>query len=178
MSLSVRTCFFLYALFCLGLLGSGLILGEVARLQPCHLCNLQRLYYMLMALFALCGAIGPRQRRLWAALVALMALGGMITAIQQSWMQFMPQQATECGFGEPTLAEQLIDWLGMQWPAMFMVTGFCTVKDWTFLGLSLANWSTFCFLGLFLVAGGIFFWRNFHSRWLAIDEGFLHIRWK
>ena len=66
MHFSVRRCFSVYALFCLGLVGCGLILGEVARLHPCHLCNLQRLYYLLAAFFALCGALWPNQRRLWA----------------------------------------------------------------------------------------------------------------
>ena len=77
MRFSVRNCFSIYALFCLSLVVSGLILGEVARLHPCHLCNLQRLYYLLAAFFAFCGALWPSQRRLWAALVALMTLGGM-----------------------------------------------------------------------------------------------------
>ena len=160
MRFSVRNCFSIYALFCLSLVVSGLILGEVARLHPCHLCNLQRLYYLLAAFFAFCGALWPGQRRLWAALVALMTLGGMITAIEQSWMEYAPQQVTECGFGEPTLAEQLINWLGTLWPMMFMVTGFCTQQDWTFLGLSLANWSVLTFLFLFVVAVLIFRWRK------------------
>ena len=160
MRFSVRSCFSIYALFCLSLVVSGLILGEVARLHPCHLCNLQRLYYLLAAFFAFCGALWPSQRRLWAALVALMTLGGMITAIEQSWMEYAPQQVTECGFGEPTLAEQLINWLGTLWPMMFMVTGFCTQQDWTFLGLSLANWSVLTFLFLFVVAVLIFRWRK------------------
>ncbi len=160
MRFSVRSCFFIYTLFCLSLVVSGLILGEVARLHPCHLCNLQRLYYLLAAFFAFCGALWPGQRRLWAALVALMTLGGMITAIEQSWMEYAPQQVTECGFGEPTLAEQLINWLGTLWPMMFMVTGFCTQQDWTFLGLSLANWSVLTFLFLFVVAVLIFRWRK------------------
>ena len=67
-------------------------------------------------------------------------------------MQYAPQLATECGFGDPTLTEQLINWLGVKWPAMFMVTGFCTNKEWVFLGLSLANWSGVCFLLLFAFA--------------------------
>ena len=43
---------------------------------------------------------------------------------------------------------------------MFMVTGFCTQQDWTFLGLSLANWSVLTFLFLFVVAVLIFRWRK------------------
>ena len=153
MRLSTRIVFVLLALSSLALLAAGLILGELARLQPCHLCNFQRLLYMVLAFFALCGVLMPRLRRLWGTLVALAAVGGVATALEQSWMQYAPQKAVECGFGDPTLVEQIVDWLGMHWPSMFMVTGFCTSKDWVFLGLSLANWSGVCFF--FLFAGAV-----------------------
>ena len=160
MRFSTRIVFVLLASSSLGLLVSGLLLGDWARLQPCHLCNFQRLLYMVLAFFALCGALMPALRRWWGALVALVALGGVATALQQSWMQYAPQQATECGFGDPTLVEQIVDWLGMQWPSMFMVTGFCTSKDWVFLGLSLANWSVLCFLLLAAGAAWLVFRRD------------------
>ena len=152
MRLSTRIVFILLAIASLGLLAAGLVIGEWARLHPCHLCNFQRLLYMMLAFVALCGALLPGWRRMWCVLFALTAVGGMATALQQSWMQYAPQQAIECGFGDPTLVEQIVNWLGMQWPSMFMVTGFCTARDWVFLGLSLANWSALCFLGLFAVA--------------------------
>ena len=160
MRLSSRSAFALLATASLGLLASGLILGEMAKLQPCHLCNLQRLIYLVLAFFALCGVLLPAARKLWSVLVALTAAYGLVTAIEQSWMQYAPQQATECGFGPPTLAEQVINWLGTQWPAMFMVTGFCTSKEWIFLGLSLANWSLLCFAALAGAAVRLFFRRD------------------
>ncbi len=152
MRLSSRSVFFLQALSALGLLGAGLLLGEWLRLQPCYLCNFQRFLYLLLAFFALCGVLVPGWRRLWSVLIGLTALGGVITAGYQSWMQYAPQLATECGFGEPTLLEQIVNWLSLKWPAMFMVTGFCTNKEWVFLGLSLANWSVVCFLLLLCVS--------------------------
>lgn len=152
MRLSTRTVFVLLALVSLGLLASGLILGELARLQPCYLCNFQRFLYIVLAVIGICGALIPAGSRFWAALFGVTALGGVITAAQQSWMQYAPQEATECGFGDPTLLERTVDWLGAQWPSMFMVTGFCTNKEWVFLGLSLANWSALCFLALLAVA--------------------------
>ncbi len=150
--LSARSVFALLAIVSAGLLGGGLVIGEIARLQPCHLCNFQRLIYMLLAFFSVCGVVWPGARRFWATLLVLTAAGGLAAAIQQSWMQYAPQEAIECGFGDPTLLEQVVNWLGTQWPAMFMVTGFCTDKDWVFLGLSLANWSGICFLALLGVA--------------------------
>ena len=150
MRFSNRTVFVLLALASLGLLAGGLVLGEVARLQPCHLCNFQRLIYMSLAFIAICGALIPIRTRFWAGLFSLTALGGVVTAVQQSWMQYAPQEAIECGFGDPTLIERLVDWLGSWWPSMFMVTGLCKDKDWIFLGLSLANWSGICFFALLL----------------------------
>lgn len=146
--LSNRRVFALLVTVSLGLVAAGLVLGELAHLHPCHLCNFQRLLYIVLAFFALCGVLLPGWRRLWCVLVGLTAIGGAISAVQQSWMQYVPQQAIECGFGDPTLVERIVNWLGAQWPAMFMVTGFCTSKEWIFLGLSLANWSVLCFLAL------------------------------
>ena len=73
-------------------------------------------------------------------------------------MQFVPDQVTECGFSDPTLVETIVNWLSDKWPAMFMVTGLCTVKDWVFLGLSLANWSVLFFAALAL--GGVLAFRR------------------
>lgn len=166
MSFSTRFVFVSLFVLSLGLLAAGLVIGELARLNPCHLCNFQRFIYMLLAVFAACGALIPRWRKLWSGLLFLSALGGVGAAAQQSWMQYAPEQAIECGFGDPTLVEQLVNWLGTQWPQMFMVTGFCTAKEWIFLGLSLANWSGVCFLFLSLVALWLFFRQDKTPGWL------------
>lgn len=152
--------FALLAAAALGLLASGLVLGEVFGLRPCHLCNFQRLMYMVFAAFALGGVVLPGWRVVWASLAGLAALGGAATAIQQSWMQHAPQLVNECGFGDPTLVEQVVNWLAERWPAMFMVTGACSNAEWVFLGLSLANWSAVCFLALSLGAGWLLFRRR------------------
>lgn len=107
--------------------------------------------YLGVAAFAILGVALPGFRRLWATLIALTAAGGLATALYQTWLQLYPEQATQCGYGEPNLVEQLVDWLGMQWSYMFMATGFCTTKE-SILGLSMANWSILCF-ALLLGAG-------------------------
>lgn len=160
MRFSTRVVFILFALASLGLLGAGLVLGDVMHLQPCYWCNFQRLLYIVLAYFAVGGVLLPLWRRFWCVAIGLTALGGVASAARQSWMQYAPQLVTECGFGDPTLVERIVDWLGMQWPAMFMVTGACTDKDWVFLGLSLANWSGVCFFLLFACALWLLFRRE------------------
>ncbi|HJV92829.1 MAG TPA: disulfide bond formation protein B [Azonexus sp.] len=157
--LSARAGFAVIALASAGLVGAGLVIGELMRLNPCPLCIFQRVLYLAVAAEALAGVATPAARRLWGALIGLTSAGGMATALYQSWMQLYPEAATQCGFGEPNLIEQLVDWLGMQWPFMFMATGFCTSKDYI-LGLTMANWSILCFSG-FLLAG---LWVGWHHR--------------
>jgi disulfide bond formation protein DsbB len=149
--LSARAGFVLMGAASAGLVGSGLVIGELMRLNPCPLCIFQRILYLAVAGVALFGALAPAGRRVWGALIALISAGGLATALYQSWMQLYPESATQCGFGEPTLIEKLVDWLGMQWPFMFMATGFCTSTDYI-LGLTMANWSILCFSGFLLAA--------------------------
>ena len=163
---SNRLVFVLLTLFSLGLLAAGLVIGEIKHLNPCHLCNFQRFIYMLLAFLALCGALFPGWRKFWSLLIFIAAASGLWSALEQSWMQYAPQQVAECGFGDPTLVERLVNWLGALWPQMFMVTGFCTSKDWIFLGLSLANWSGVCFLFLSLLALWLFFRHEKSTDWL------------
>ena len=158
MSLSHRTQFALIAIAAFGLVVGGVLLSYFVRVDACYMCSFQRFMYLLVGFFALGGVLMPRGHRLWSLLVVAAAVGGLATAINQSWMQYAPQQAIECGFGDPTLLEQTVNWLSTLWPSMFMVTGFCTQKDWTFLGFSLANWSVFFFAAL--LRGGCFAFRR------------------
>ncbi len=158
MSLSHRTQFSFIAIAAFGFVVSGVLLSHFVRVDACYMCSFQRFMYLLVGCAACLGALLPRGHRLWSVLVMLASVGGLATAINQSWMQYAPQQAIECGFGDPTLLEQTVNWLSTLWPSMFMVTGFCTQKDWTFLGFSLANWSVLFFAGLLL--GGLLAFRR------------------
>ena len=160
MHISNRWVFAGLVVVSLGSLAGALFLGDLLRLQPCYWCNFQRFLYILLAFFGLCGVLSPNWPKVWGLLAALTSLGGVFAAGRQSWMQYAPQSVAECGFGDPTLTERLVDWLSSLWPAMFMVTGACKEKDWVFLGLSLANWSGVCFLVLF----GSMLWVSFRRK--------------
>lgn len=155
---SARTVFAVLAAGSVGLVACGLVIGELMRINPCPLCIFQRVLYLAVAAVAFFGVVAPGARRVWGALLGLISAGGLATALYQSWMQLYPDTATQCGFGEPNLIEQLVDWLGVQWPFMFMATGFCTTKELIF-GLTMANWSILCFSG-FLLAGIWVGWRR------------------
>ncbi len=152
----VRAWFSTLALGTFGLVALGLELQHLLRLAPCPLCIFQRVLYFAIGLLALGGALLPAGRLLWSALIVAVAAGGVAVAGYQTWMQAFPHLATECGYSDPNAIERLVDWLGMQWPALFLATGFCTTRDWEFLGLSMANWSLLVFAGIAGYAGLLF----------------------
>jgi disulfide bond formation protein DsbB len=149
----VRAWFATLSLGCLGLVAAGMVLQDLFRLAPCPLCIFQRLLYIVIGGLALLGVLWPLARRGWAALIGGLALLGAGVAGYQTWMQAFPELATECGYAEPNMIERLVDWLGMQWPSMFLATGFCSSRDWVFLDLSMANWSLLVFVGIIVYAG-------------------------
>lgn len=151
-----RVWFATLSLGCFGLVLVGLAMQNLLRLAPCPLCIFQRVLYLLIGALALLGFLWPKLRQGWAALSGATAVLGAGVAGYQSWMQAFPELATECGYAEPNLIERLVDWLGMEWPSLFMATGFCTSKDWVFLGLSMANWSLLVFAGIAIYAALLF----------------------
>ena len=140
-----------------GLVIVGLLLGEWLNLHPCPLCIFQRILYLLVGTLALLAALAKDLQKIrlgaaWAGILA--ALGGISTAAYQTWMQLFPGSIMECGYSERNLIELLVDYLGEKWEFMFLATGLCSSKEWTFLGLSMANWSIPCFA----VLGGMLLW--------------------
>ena len=144
----IRAWFATLALGTLGLVVFGMELQQLFRLAPCPLCIFQRLLYIVIGLVALAAVLLPGGRLLWSAMIAALAAGGVAVAGYQTWMQAFPHLATECGYSDPNLIERLVDWLGMQSPSLFLATGFCTSREWEFLGLSMANWSLLVFAGI------------------------------
>jgi protein dithiol:quinone oxidoreductase len=155
----VRAWFAALALGVFGLVAVGMELQHLLRLAPCPLCIFQRLLYLIIGLVALAGVLLPGGRLLWSALIAALAAGGVAVAGYQTWMQAFPLLATECGYSDPNAIERLVDWLGMEWPSLFLATGFCTSREWEFLALSMANWSLLIFAGIVGYAA-LLFWRR------------------
>lgn len=138
----------LLAVACLALLAFGLYLQHAVGLEPCPMCIVQRYLFILVALAAGVGAGLPAAATRWAAgLMALLSFTGAGVAARQSWLQWFPPEVTTCGrdlFGmiESFPLKRVI-------PMVFRGSGDCSAVDWTFLGLTIANWS---FLNFVLVA--------------------------
>ena len=137
----------LIAISCIALLAFGLYLQHAIGLEPCPMCIVQRYLFILAALAAGIGAALPVAATRWAAgLMALLSFTGAGVAARQSWLQWFPPEIATCGrdlFGmiESFPLKRVI-------PMVFRGSGDCSAVDWTFLGLSIANWS---FLNFVLV---------------------------
>jgi len=151
--LNRRQPFLLISLWCAALLGFGYYLQFQQGLTPCPLCIFQRLAFFGVLALALLGALlGPRKTgaQILSFLLMLVADIGAAIAGRQVWLQHLPEdRIPECGPGLDFLldAYPLTDAI----ETVLRGSGDCAKVDWTFLGLSIAEWSLLNFLAL----GGI-----------------------
>lgn len=135
------------ALWCVGLLGFGLYLQHGVGLEPCPMCIVQRYALIAVAVTtAVAIVVGERARRVLAWLAIVLALAGAFVAARQSWLQWFPPEVLTCGRDFYGMIESFP--LKRAIPMIFRGSGDCTAIDWTFLGLTIANWSFLNFVAM------------------------------
>jgi len=145
--LSPRRAFLLAAAVPAALLAFGYFLQYVQGLQPCPLCLVQRgFFYAVIAVCVVAALHGPGTKGIvaYAALSGLFALGGAAVAARQVWLQHLPpDKVPQCG---PDLFFMLDNFpLSRTLRTLIAGTGECAAVDWTFAGLSIAEWSLLWF---------------------------------
>lgn len=152
--ISPRLASLLVFLACLGLLGFGFYLEHVENLEPCPLCLVQRVFFALAGLTALLAAVhGPGRFgvRIYSMVIGASALAGGGVAARQVWLQHLPpDQVPECGPGLEYMLQ--VYPLGRAIAKLLQGDGECAKVDWTFLGLSIAEWALVSFLLILLVS--------------------------
>ena len=143
----------LLAVGSLAMLAFGLYLQQVVGLEPCPMCIVQRYVLILIAVAAGVGAAcrGASAPRWTGALLVLLALFGAFVAARQSWLQWFPPDLYVCGRDLYGMIESFP--LKRVIPMVFRGSGDCTKVDWTFLGLSIANWSFLYFVSCAALGG-------------------------
>lgn len=140
-------------LACAGLIGFALYLQHSLGLEPCPMCILQRYAFIVVGVIALAGAIhNPALlgRRIYSALLAVMAATGGGVAIRHVYLEHNPPKIFDCGADVGFMLESFP--LTEALPMIFRGTGDCTKVLWRFLGLSIAEWSLICFVLLIVAA--------------------------
>ena len=149
---SPRRILGLTALVCVGLLVFGLYLQHAVGLEPCPMCIVQRYALVLVALLA--GVTALFRGGLWYAgglvTLAVVAGFGAFVAARQSFLQWYPPEVLSCGRDLYGMIESFP--LKRVIPMLFKGSGDCSAVDWTFLGLTIANWSFLWFSGFAVLA--------------------------
>ncbi len=134
------------------MLAFGLYLQHSVGLEPCPMCIVQRYALILVVLVAGLAAVlpqpGARSTGVW--LMGALAVFGAFVAARQSWLQWNPPEVLSCGRDFFGMIESFP--LKRAIPMIFKGSGDCSAIDWTFLGLSIANWSFLYFSAIVVLA--------------------------
>jgi protein dithiol:quinone oxidoreductase len=166
--MSTRVFFLLPAIVCAALLAFGYYLQYGQGLDPCPLCLVQRgFFYGVLGVCAIAALHNPARvgRAVYGLLAAVFALGGIAAAGRQVWLQHLPpERQPQCG---PDLYFMLENFpLSRTLEKLITGTGECAAVDWTFLGLSIAEWSLGWFVALLVYA----LWLALRTRGSAAPE--------
>jgi len=142
-------------LICGGLILYALYLQYYEYQDPCPLCLLQRVVYIVLMVIFLLGALhGPRRTGavVYSTLLVLVSLIGAGIAGRHVWLQHLPKdKVPECGPGLGYILDRfpLVNAL----EKIFRGSGECAEAGWRLMGLSIAEWSLvwFILLGAYAV---------------------------
>ncbi len=158
-AISNRWLYLAGALVVGGLFSAALYLQYILREEPCPLCMLQRVIFIAIGMLFLIAAAHNAGRigsRIYSALIALFALGGVATASRHIWLQHLPKdQVPACGPGLDYLLQNFP--LAEVWQELMHGSGECAEKGWTFLALGIPEWS----LIWYVMLGGWALWVGF-----------------
>lgn len=142
-------------LLCAGLIGFALYLQYFEYQDPCPLCILQRVAFMVLTVVFLVAALhGPGRigAIVYGGLLFMVASIGAAIAARHVWLQHLPRnQVPECGPGLEFMLKKYP--LTQALEKVLSGSGECAETGWTFLSLTIAGWSLawFVLLGVFSV---------------------------
>ena len=141
---------------CGGLVVAALVLEySVPDMDPCPLCMMQRLWFLITGLVAYAGLVHNPRWGIYPLLVIVAALAGAGFAIRQLWLQSLPAELVPaCG---PDL-QYMIEALPLSEVLSSMVsgTGDCASEP-PFLGIPLPVWTLAGFAAV--IATAVLQWR-------------------
>ncbi|MBA1248973.1 MULTISPECIES: disulfide bond formation protein B [Pseudomonas] len=159
---SPRFIFSLIAIACAVLMAAGLYLEHVLGLEPCPLCIVQRIFFIIAGILAFIAALhnpATRGQRVYAVLIFLSSALGAATAGRQVWLQTLPaDQLPAC---LPSL-DYMMQALPFQDVVRLVLHGTadCAEVNWTLFGMSVPEWSLLAFTGFILLSIYQFFRRS------------------
>jgi protein dithiol:quinone oxidoreductase len=160
--LSRRTANLLGFLACAALMAYALYVQYVLNLIPCPLCIFQRVAVISLGVIFLIAALhnpGSLGARIYAALLALVALAGSGVSARHAWIQAQPPgTVASCGAS----LDYMMDIMPISRVVSKVLSGSgeCAEINWRFLGLSMPWWVLFALFAL----GSWALWNNLRRR--------------
>jgi len=146
--ISNRWLYLAAALFAGGLIAFALYLQYIKHQDPCPLCMVQRVVFIVIGVLFFIATLHNPQRigsRVYAVLIGLFALLGVSVASRHIWIQHLPaDKVPACGPG--------LDYMLQNFPMADVLkelmhgSGECAAKGWTFLTLGIPEWSLIWYL--------------------------------
>ena len=147
MKLTYRLTNFILLLFCLTLLTTSFYFQYANIMQPCLLCFMQRVFYIAISFVLFISCLHQHNRltlSIYNTLLIILGALGLMTAFRQIWLQHVPSgQPSTCLPNAIFLFKTLPLHKALQ--LSYSGTAECARINWTFLGLTIADWSAICF---------------------------------
>jgi len=145
---SIRPLMLLGFIASLAMIGTALFFQYVLYYEPCPLCSVQRGVVIIFAIIFLVafshGPLSISAKRFYGFLLTLTSIAGLVVAGRHTWLQHLPpDKIPECGPG--------LDFWMNNLPAVdviqkiFQGSGECAAVVWSFLSLSIPEWSLIAF---------------------------------
>lgn len=152
--MSHRSIYLIGFLGCAALIGIALYFQYVMELEPCPLCIVQRIFFVVVGVVCLVAFVhNPKGwgNKVYGILGAAGALVGIAVAARHVWLQNLPPELVpECGPG--------LDYMLRVFPMtkvmsmVFSGSGECAEVAWRFAGLTIPGWTLVAYVLIFLAA--------------------------
>ena len=153
--MSTRLGYVVGLLVCVALLGFALYLQYYENQEPCPLCIIQRVAFIVMlGVFAVAAIHNPMRGGAiaYSGLIVVIATLGAAVAGRQVWLQNLPpSKVPACGPGLSYMLDRFP--LVQALKKILAGSGECAEATWKFFGLTIAGWSLvwFVILGIFAI---------------------------
>ncbi len=146
---SIRPSMLIGLLASLAMLVIALLFQYVLLIESCPLCSVQRVVVILLAVLFFIGFThNPNTsfgKRIYSLLLIMTSSAGLIIASRHTWLQQLPKdKVPECGPGLEFWMSNLpvIDVI----QKVFQGSEECSNVTWTFISLTIPEWSIIAFL--------------------------------
>lgn len=121
-------------------------------LEPCPLCMLQRIVFLIIGIVSIASALhnSARSYRRYAIGIVVFSLMGAGLSMRHLYLQGLPEEQLPACLPGLSYMVEVFPWQEIM-SAMIMGTGECGDVVWTFLGLSIPGWTLVAFVGMALV---------------------------